>query len=126
MSTHCFIAFEHEDGQFSVRYCGFDGYPQHTGKVLLNYYNRVQMEALMECGMDLESINEEGKPEFYEKEDLMRPERMSPDEFRLFVSKGSSFARYVYVVLKTGKWQVCDAGEHHLGFRPIADAILVN
>ncbi len=47
MGTHCFIAFEHADGQLSVRYCHFDGYAEHTGKVLLSRYDRAKLAVLI-------------------------------------------------------------------------------
>ena len=51
MSTHCSIGLINEDGTIEVIYCHFDGYPEHTGYILLNYYDSVsKIKALLKMG----------------------------------------------------------------------------
>ena len=50
MSTRAFIAIETKDGHEGV-YCHFDGYYDHTGSILDNYYNTPeQAKALIDLG----------------------------------------------------------------------------
>jgi len=39
MATRSAIAIKQEDGKVKSVYCHSDGYPEHNGKLLLNFYN---------------------------------------------------------------------------------------
>jgi hypothetical protein len=39
MATRSTIAVQHEDGTVSQIYCHYDGYLEHNGQMLLEYYN---------------------------------------------------------------------------------------
>jgi len=62
MSTRCYIAQEAEKGvpgedkEIKCIYCHHDGYPSHTGRILLKHYNtHEKLDALLELG-DISSI----------------------------------------------------------------------
>ena len=51
MATRSTIAVQHEDGTVSQIYCHYDGYLEHNGKMLLEYYNtRLAAEFLVSKG----------------------------------------------------------------------------
>ena len=51
MSTRSTIAVQHEDGTVSQIYCHFDGYLEHNGQMLMEYYNtRLAAEFLVSKG----------------------------------------------------------------------------
>jgi hypothetical protein len=60
MSTHCLIAIRHADGTAQSIYCHCDGYPSHTGPVLLNHFNTYAKVVDLISGGDVSRISSEG------------------------------------------------------------------
>jgi hypothetical protein len=59
MSTRSHIGIKNTDGTVDYIYCHFDGYPEHNGKILKEYYNtQDKVNDLMELG-DLSSLGED-------------------------------------------------------------------
>lgn len=51
MSTNSTIAVQHKDGSISQVYCHWDGYPSNNGRLLLDYYNSLELaEKLVSLG----------------------------------------------------------------------------
>lgn len=51
MATRCAIGRKLEDGTIEAIYCHFDGYPEHTGKLLVERYNTEEkVEGLLKLG----------------------------------------------------------------------------
>ena len=51
MATRCRIAIKNTDDSYHSVYCHFDGYPQHTGKLLAQYWDQIShVERLMHLG----------------------------------------------------------------------------
>lgn len=119
MSTRSFIGKLNSNGFVSGIYCHFDGYPEHTGKILQNHYVTLEkVNALLALG-NLSSIG----PEIGEKRDFAdnndrfckayhRDRGEDFEENKLYVSvdemvknvysdMGAEFA-YVFA---DGKWQ---------------------
>lgn len=56
MATRSFIGKINKDDTITAIYCHFDGYPAHTGKVLIdNYITESQVDSLL-AGGDMSSI----------------------------------------------------------------------
>lgn len=65
MSTRSMIFKENQDGTFTGIYCHFDGYPEHNGRILRNFYaTEEQVDKLIALG-DISSLDEspESPPE---------------------------------------------------------------
>lgn len=66
MATRSFIGKLNSDGSVNGIYCHFDGYPEHTGKILQNHYVTAEkVDTLLALG-SLSSIG----PEIGEKRDF--------------------------------------------------------
>ena len=50
MSTHCYIGKVTDDGKVRYVFCRFDGYLEHTGKVLLESYDKNNIDSLLDLG----------------------------------------------------------------------------
>ena len=62
MATRSAIGIKNEKGEIKAVYCHWDGYPEHNGKILVDYYNTVEkVEELLALG-DLSSLDERVKP----------------------------------------------------------------
>lgn len=57
MSTRCLIGLEESDGSCRMIYCHNDGYPDHVGRILFEYYTRGKLEGLLSLG-DISSLKE--------------------------------------------------------------------
>lgn len=63
MSTRSRIAKENPDHSFTSIYCHFDGYPEHVGKILKEYYkDEKKVSELISLG-DLSSLGEKIDPD---------------------------------------------------------------
>jgi hypothetical protein len=58
MGTHATIGIINEDKTITSIYVHFDGYIEHTGRILKNFYNREKTLQLMELG-DLSLLEKE-------------------------------------------------------------------
>ena len=61
MSTHCYIGKVTDDGRVRYISCRFDGYVEHSGKVLLEHYNKDNIDSLLDLG-DLSFLGENLAP----------------------------------------------------------------
>jgi hypothetical protein len=51
MATPCYITVKINDKLYKTVYCNWDGYPSHTGKILLKYYNsQEKAESIVNLG----------------------------------------------------------------------------
>lgn len=63
MSTRSNISMELPNGKYKTIYCHFDGYPEHNGELLLNYYNtKDKVEKLLSMG-NLSSLAQKIDPQ---------------------------------------------------------------
>jgi hypothetical protein len=105
MSTRSNIAIKEKDDSVTVSYCHHDGYPEYTGKILLEHYNTEEKaRALAENGYirllekTIEETNEENfrsrtQPEYF-------------DRLVMYMSEVDSvFIEYIYL-WRDGQWWV--------------------
>ena len=50
MSTKSRIAYEEVSGKIRSIYCHYDGYLRHNGQILFDYYNKDNIEKLLDLG----------------------------------------------------------------------------
>ena len=69
MSTRCRIAIQNKDQSYNSIYCHFDGYPQHTGKLLAQYWTNIEnVSSLINSG-DVSVLDRSyQKTKFYSRE----------------------------------------------------------
>lgn len=112
MSTPCIITVKEKEYYKSV-YCHSDGYPKHTGKMLLDYYNSEEkalsivnlgdlsfLDKSVECPKDHSFVNRvEGYSVFYGRD---RGEKNTSAEISFFnpYNKDDGY-NYLW---KNGKW----------------------
>ena len=105
MSTRSAIAKKDEFGNFVSIYCHFDGYPEHNGNILVNFYNTEEkVDELLSHG-DASSINSTIEESvFYHRdrgEELSEPEHFhSLTEFINYFSD----CEYFYI-FEDNKWK---------------------
>jgi hypothetical protein len=110
MGTRSTIALEYADGTIGQIYCHWDGYLDHNGKILQNYYtDPFKVRELLDGG-DMSSLSETvAGCSFYSERGETCPQRMYKDfaEFR----KEAQGEEYNYILRKDGKWYVEFYGE---------------
>jgi hypothetical protein len=101
MSTRATIAVRRADGMYDAVYLHFDGYPEHTGEILMQHHtDQSAAESLVAAG-DLRSLDREtGKPEHYADGD---PPAMLPTQESLIEFARNCGAQFVYV-FEDGAW----------------------
>lgn len=107
MGTHASISVKHTDGKYYGVYVHFDGYPEHTLRILRNHYNSQELaEELVSYG-DASSISETIETcEFYCRdrgEDGMEP-KVGDTWSNLLVEIAQGYD-YIYA---NGKWDVIE------------------
>lgn len=113
MSTRSNIAIKEKDDSVTVSYCHQDGYPEYTGKMLLEHYNTEEKaRALAENGYirllkkTIEETNEENLRSKAMLDDSI-DERTQPDSFHslvMYMSEVDSvFIEYIYL-WRDGQW----------------------
>jgi hypothetical protein len=114
MATRSRIAIENQDGTVTSIYCHFDGYLEHNGKILQNYFtNREKVEQLIALG-DLSCLGEdieEGSPDTiaYARdrgEDFHQKQHKDVEAF----FSGGEIERIGYCFVKGDKWLVSTGG----------------
>lgn len=107
MATRSNIGLEKEDGSVEFIYCHWDGYLEHNGAILQQYYNdREKVEKLLSCG-DISALYpdvEKSLETAYDKNDAGTV--LSSKEFWLSTLKSDYGIEYVYVFTKDNKWKV--------------------
>ncbi|WP_442511626.1 hypothetical protein SH528x_003308 [Novipirellula sp. SH528] len=101
MSTRATIAIRRTAGDYLATYLHFDGYPEHTGRLLdANYLSYEHAEALIAKG-DIRCLDAElGEPEYYDAEAsaAVLPTRIALVEFARNCS-----VQYLYI-FDAGEW----------------------
>lgn len=64
MSTSARIAVFNQDGQIESAYCHCDGYPSHTGIVLLRHFNSLEKALDLVSKGNISSISPDGKVDY--------------------------------------------------------------
>lgn len=62
MTTTSTIAVQHHDGSITQIYCHFDGYIQYNGKILVNYYQTLELVEDLVSGGNLSSLGKRIHP----------------------------------------------------------------
>lgn len=101
MSTRATIAIRRADGFYDAVYLHYDGYPDHTGVILMqNYGNQTEAQTLVRGG-DLRCLQREtGEPEYFSDGN---PTAMMPTNAALIEFARNCGANYVYV-FEDGTW----------------------
>jgi hypothetical protein len=110
MGTRSTIAMEYADGTIGQVYCHWDGYLDHNGKILQNYYtDPFKVRELLDGG-DMSSLSETvAGCSFYSERGETCPQRMYKD-FAGF-RKEAQGEEYNYILRRDGKWYVEFYGE---------------
>lgn len=120
MATRSTISIENLSGKIRSIYCHWDGYPEHNGRILKEFYNdEEKVNALIDLG-DLSSLDKrisptededhsfnnlaEGVTVAYHRD---RGEELNISEFNSFEEwrKGRNFQEYNYI-FRNGKWEM--------------------
>jgi len=120
MSTRSRIGILQENGSVKSIYCHYDGYPEHTGKTLVeNYTSPVEVNNLIEKG-DLRFINpspsdNEHYPDQGETEAVAIT---STSQESFLKDTGDSWGEYAYLY-KDGEWEVSPTRGGQNEFTPV-------
>ena len=110
MATRSTIALEYADGTVGQIYCHWDGYLDHNGKILLNFYtDPFEVRELLDNG-DMSTLDKDVDGcEFYKERGEDCPQRMYKDfaDYR----RNGQFEEYNYILRRDGKWYVEFYGE---------------
>ena len=115
MSTRCRIAVKDNNDCFRSIYCHFDGYPEYTGKQLVDHYNTYELvNSLIGLGgiSFLDDTVEKTKPHsYYEKGEYLNIRRSKTlnDLLEYFIS---SDEEYLYL-WDNNQWKFLN--KHKLG-----------
>ena len=113
MGTRSTIAIEFADNSVSQVYCHWDGYLDHNGKILAQYYtDPFKVRELLDGGDTSTLANSVEDCEFYTKRgEELRPQRMFKDfaEYQREVQG----EEYNYILRRDGKWYVEFYGEYN-------------
>lgn len=60
MSTRATIACSQDDGRYTAIYLHFDGYPDHTGKILEQHHSTHELAQTLVFGGDIRSLDGNG------------------------------------------------------------------
>lgn len=117
MSTRSNIAIKEKDDSVTVSYCHHDGYPEYTGKILLEHYNTEEKaRALIKSGpirllkKTIEETNVAYRAANYSDERIRDHAPLTgPDYFHslvMYMSEVDSvFIEYIYL-WRDGQWWV--------------------
>jgi len=136
MSTRSNIGIYQADGTVRAIYCHWDGYPSHTGKILVeNYKDRDKVEKLIALG-DLSFLDKELEPPEGEEHSYDHPcngvtiayhrdrgeelneARVYPSAEAYADSLKTSWAEYLYLY-KGGTWLVHADGKNYKDWTPV-------
>jgi hypothetical protein len=106
MGTSAFIAVKNQDGTIDSVYCSYDGYPSHTGDVLVKWWNTsekvkslIALGSIVALEADLEST------ESYHKNHQEDIEIFSfKNESEFFEGDGVPSCEYYYIY-DSGHWK---------------------
>jgi hypothetical protein len=105
MATRSTIALEFADGTIGQIYCHWDGYLEHNGKILRDYYtDPFKVRELLDGG-DMSSLSETvAGCSFYAERGEDCPQRMYKD-FQEY-QRECQREEYDYILRRDGKWYV--------------------
>jgi hypothetical protein len=61
MSTRSFICIEDDEQGYRGIYCHYDGYPEHVGKILVEYYNHIAAAEMIVHGPQIRNFDNDGR-----------------------------------------------------------------
>lgn len=106
MSTKSRIAYEEASGKIRSIYCHYDGYLRHNGQILFDYYNKNNIEELLDLG-DLSVLDKSpdscvayGRD--WGESDTEACEFSSFKEYADWI--GSDYTDFNYLLKQDGKW----------------------
>jgi hypothetical protein len=113
MATRSTIALEYADGTVGQIYCHWDGYLDHNGKILQNYYtDPFKVRALLDGGDTSTLADSVEDCEFYTKRgEALNPQRMFKDYAEYL--REMQGEEYNYILRKDGKWYVEFYGDYN-------------
>ena len=106
MSTKSRIAYEEASGKIRSIYCHYDGYLRHNGQILFDYYNKDNIEELLDLGdlsvldKSLDSCVAYGRD--WGESDTEALESNSFKEYADWI--GSDYVDFSYLLKQDGKW----------------------
>lgn len=125
MSTRSWI-FNEADGACRGVYCHFDGYPEYTGKVLLENYNKNNIGKLLDLG-DLSSLDttlETCTAYHRDYGEDMAPNMVFDSPAEILKKAHKSDPDYVYLLNKNGVWQVAHMTyEQNIEFKDLKEVL---
>ena len=109
MATRALIGFLDDDKQLTSTYNHYDGYPEHTGKLLKKYFNDVEAAERLAATGYISSIDDEGNIDSKYDEDPYYKVIDAEDAFTAGMMIGDEVkdmtADYGYIwVRELGKW----------------------
>ena len=109
MATRALIGFLDDDKQFTSTYNHYDGYPEHTGKLLKKYFNDVEAAERLAATGYISSIDDEGNIDSKYDEEPYYKVIDAEDAFTAGMMIGDEVkdmtADYGYIwVRELGKW----------------------
>ncbi len=113
MATRSTIALEYADGTVGQIYCHWDGYLEHNGQILKQYYtDPFKVRDLLDGG-DTSTLSDSVEDcEFYTKRgEELNPQRMFKDYAEYL--REMQGEEYNYILCRDGKWYVEFYGEYN-------------
>jgi hypothetical protein len=108
MATRSRIGIENNNGTVSSIYCHWDGYPEHTGKILKDYYSDPNtLQQLLDLG-DISFLKENLKDTIAyhrDKGEDLNPSFIHPDVNSF---KPMEYEEYGYVLTKDNEWVIVE------------------
>jgi len=113
MATRSTIALEYADGTVGQIYCHWDGYLEHNGKILQQYYtDPFKVRELLDGG-DTSTLDNtvEGCNFYTQRGEALNPQRMFKDYAEYL--REMQGEEYNYILRRDGKWYVEFYGEYN-------------
>jgi hypothetical protein len=113
MATRSTIALEYADGTVGQIYCHWDGYLDHNGKILQQYYtDPFKVRELLDGG-DTSTLDNtvEGCNFYTQRGEELNPQRMFKDYAEYL--REMQGEEYNYILRRDGKWYVEFYGEYN-------------
>jgi len=125
MSTRSMIAQAQKNGTVRAVYCHGDGYPEHNGRLLNEYWTEQADVAELIEGGDMSSLGATlSTCKFYAQAGDEDSAYIMAGEFNSYADFLTSIGNdieYVYVMLRTGKWAMADVRSGNA--RPLSDVL---
>lgn len=133
MVTRSLIGIMREDNKIEYVHCLYDGYLEHNGKILAEFYNTAQkVEELLQLG-NIEYLNETiSKTEFFEEERDNNATKLAEDLTEYEEDFAASACEYAYVFMnnewyylsvntKSSEWK--KIGSNEFDYSVVTDTI---